>query len=197
MSRSEEVLGGLFFGHAEPRVFTERSERGCHLDRRTRRPLAGKRQAPSGAERNRQPIPTARQQYPAISLDGEPDGDIFWYNNRWFEYTGMSPESQFGWGWESVQDPQQLPRVREKWQAALASGEPWEDTFPLRRHDNTFRSHLSRAAPFRDSDGNIHDVVRHKHRYHRSAEASRRPRTTPLGRTRRPHRSRANRPHER
>ena len=43
----------------------------------------------------------------------------------------------------------------EKWEAALASGEPWEDTFPLRRHDGEFRWHLSRARPFRSDDGTI------------------------------------------
>ena len=52
---------------------------------------------------------------------------------------------------QSVHDPAELPRVTRKWKASLASGEPWEDTFPLRRHDGEFRWHLSRAMPFRDA----------------------------------------------
>jgi signal transduction histidine kinase/ActR/RegA family two-component response regulator len=52
-------------------------------------------------------------------------------------------------------DPKELPGVLEKWTGALASGEPWEDTFPLRRHDGTYRWHLSRARPIRDSAGKI------------------------------------------
>jgi signal transduction histidine kinase/ActR/RegA family two-component response regulator len=54
-----------------------------------------------------------------------------------------------------VHEPNELPRILQKWKAALASGEPWEDTFPLRRHDGTFRWHLSRARPFRDNSGKI------------------------------------------
>jgi hypothetical protein len=41
------------------------------------------------------------------------------------------------------------------WEASLKSGDPWEDTFPLRRHDGEFRWHLSRAMPFRDRSNNI------------------------------------------
>src|SRR5262249_2312222 len=92
---------------------------------------------------------------PQLAWMAKPDGGIFWYNERWFEYTGTKPETQYGWGWESALDPRELPRVREKWTAALQSGEPWEDTFPIRGHDNTFRWHLSRARPFRDSAGRI------------------------------------------
>ena len=60
-----------------------------------------------------------------------------------------------GWGWTSVVDHRELARVIDKWQRALASGEPWDDTFPLRRHDGEFRWHLSRALPFRDEQGQI------------------------------------------
>jgi len=84
-----------------------------------------------------------------------PDGHIFWYNRRWYEYTGATPEQMDGWGWESVHDPEKLPGVLEKWRAALASGEPWEDTFPLRRHDGQMRWHLSRAIPLKDANGQV------------------------------------------
>jgi PAS domain S-box-containing protein len=155
MSRSDEVLGGLFFGHAEPGVFTERSERIVTS-------IAGHAGVSLENARLHQELSETASRFqllansiPQLAWMAKPDGDVFWYNNRWFEYTGMPPESQFGSGWESVQDPHELPRVREKWQAALASGQPWEDTFPLRRHDNTFRWHLSRAVPLRDAAGSI------------------------------------------
>ena len=79
-----------------------------------------------------------------------PDGWIFWYNRRWYDYTGTTPEQMEGWGWQSVHDPAELPRVVEGSRAAIAAGEPWEDTFPLRRHDGAMRWHLSRALPSRD-----------------------------------------------
>ena len=92
---------------------------------------------------------------PQLAWMAKPDGWIFWYNQRWHDFTGKTPEEMEGWGWESVHDPKELPRIVENWKAALASGQPWQDTFPLRRHDGAFRIHLSRANPFRDADGRI------------------------------------------
>ena len=92
---------------------------------------------------------------PQLAWMAKPDGWIFWYNDRWHEYTGMNAEQMEGWGWQKVHDGKELPRIVETWKAALDSGRPWEDTFPLRRHDGEFRWHLSRALPLRDSEGRV------------------------------------------
>jgi PAS domain S-box-containing protein len=92
---------------------------------------------------------------PHLAWMARPDGHIYWYNKRWYEYTGATPEQMEGWGWQSVQDPQELPRVLENWQSALSGGDAWEDTFPLRRHDGAMRWHLSRAEPLRNGSGEI------------------------------------------
>ncbi|CAN5252187.1 hypothetical protein BH20VER2_BH20VER2_10000 [soil metagenome] len=92
---------------------------------------------------------------PQLAWMARPDGWLFWYNQRWYEFTGTTPEQMEGWGWQRVHDEKELPRIIESWTAALASAEPWEDTFPLRRHDGEFRVHLSRAMPFRDSAGKV------------------------------------------
>jgi PAS domain S-box-containing protein len=95
------------------------------------------------------------QEIPQLAWMTNPDGWIYWYNRRWYEYTGTTPEEMEGWGWQSVHDPNELPRIIERWKAALASGEPWEDTFPLRGADGVFRPFLSRAFPLRDAEGRI------------------------------------------
>ncbi len=92
---------------------------------------------------------------PQLAWMANPDGWIFWYNQRWHDYCGTTPEQMEGWQWQSSHDAKELPRVMETWKQALAAGEFWEDTFPLRRHDGVFRWHLSRAQPFRDSAGKI------------------------------------------
>jgi PAS domain S-box-containing protein len=92
---------------------------------------------------------------PQLAWMARPDGWIFWYNQRWHEFTGMTPEQMEGWGWQSVHDPKELPRIIDHWTQALATGQPWQDTFPLRRYDGEFRVHLSRANPFRDSQGRV------------------------------------------
>jgi len=75
-----------------------------------------------------------------------PDGHIFWYNRRWFEFTGTNPAEMDGWGWKKVHDSAILPEVLKTWRHALETREPWEHTFPLRRHDGVFRWFLSGHA---------------------------------------------------
>ncbi len=85
----------------------------------------------------------------------DPDGTIFWYNQRWCDYTGVTLEHMQGEGWADVQHPEHIERVVARFHAAIAAGLPWEDTFPLRRHDGSYRWFLSRAQPIRDPGGRI------------------------------------------
>ena len=78
------------------------------------------------------------------------DGSIFWFNKRWFDYTGTTLEEMKGWGWRKVHHPDHVDHVVEKISRCFETGEVWEDTFPLRRHDGTYRWFLSRAMPIRD-----------------------------------------------
>ncbi len=84
-----------------------------------------------------------------------PDGHIFWYNKRWHDYTGASPEEMEGWGWTKVHHPDHVDRVVEHFAASINAGTEWEDTFPLRGVDGNYRWFLSRAKPIRDSKGKV------------------------------------------
>ncbi|KUG06956.1 sensor histidine kinase [Solirubrum puertoriconensis] len=92
---------------------------------------------------------------PQLAWMAEPNGDIRWYNQRWYDYTGTTFEQMSGWEWQQVHHPEHLGHVLESWRRHLAAGEPWEDTFPLRRHDGVFRWFLSRAVPIRDEHNRI------------------------------------------
>ena len=82
-------------------------------------------------------------------------GWISWYNQRWYEYTGTTFEDMQGWGWEKVHHPDHVDRVVTKWRKSHSTGEPWEDTFPLRGSDGMYRWFLSRAMPIRDTEGRV------------------------------------------
>ncbi len=92
---------------------------------------------------------------PTLAWMARPDGWIFWYNNRWYEYTGTTPEDMEGWGWQRVHDPDILPEVLEEWTRSIRSGEPFEMTFPLRGVDGQFRPFLTRVFPLRDDANEI------------------------------------------
>ncbi|WP_338467765.1 PAS domain S-box protein [Novosphingobium sp. ZN18A2] len=82
-------------------------------------------------------------------------GWIFWYNKRWHDFTGTTLEDMEGWGWKTVHHPDHVDRVVTRIQHSWDTGEPWEDTFPLRGADGEYRWFLSRAMPIRDESGNI------------------------------------------
>lgn len=92
---------------------------------------------------------------PTLCWMAEPDGNIFWYNQRWYEYTGTSPEQMQGWGWQIVHDEDVLPSVLDRWKASLTTGNAFEMVFPLKGADGLFRPFLTRVVPIRDSEGRI------------------------------------------
>lgn len=119
------------------------------------REVANRRMAEQQLRASERQFRKLAESIPQLAWMTRPDGYIEWYNRRWYEYTGTTPEQMEGWGWQSVHDPQELPRVLKHWKEALETGTPWEDTFPLRRADGQMRWHLSRAAPVRDDEGRI------------------------------------------
>ncbi|WP_185965154.1 sensor histidine kinase [Glacieibacterium frigidum] len=83
------------------------------------------------------------------------DGYIFWYNRRFYDYTGTTPDQMAGWGWRSIHDPDMLPAVMAKWTGAIERGERFEMTFPLRAADGSFRPFLTRVEPVRNANGTV------------------------------------------
>ena len=92
---------------------------------------------------------------PQLAWMADSNGYIFWYNQRWYDYTGTTFEQVRGWGWKIVHHPGHVKRVVERIQHSWTTGEPWEDTFPLRGRDRQWRWFLSRALPIRDEAGAI------------------------------------------
>ena len=92
---------------------------------------------------------------PTLCWIANGDGYIVWYNRRWHDYCGTTPAEMEGWGWQSVHDPEILPDVMERWTTSVATGEPFEMTFPLRGADGVFRPFVTRVQPVRDKTGRI------------------------------------------
>ena len=93
---------------------------------------------------------------PTFAWTTLPDGSVDFVNRHWQEYTGLSNERTAGLGWQEAVHPEDLKRNVEKWRAALASGEPFEDELRYRRaEDGQYRWFLSRAVPLRDARGKI------------------------------------------
>jgi PAS domain S-box-containing protein len=83
------------------------------------------------------------------------DGWIYWYNQRWYDYTGTNLEDMQGWGWGKVHHPEHIDRVVEYVKKAWKIDKPFEMIFPLRRFDGEYQSFLTLVVPIIDDAGKI------------------------------------------
>ncbi|HYE46569.1 MAG TPA: PAS domain-containing protein [Caulobacter sp.] len=92
---------------------------------------------------------------PQMVWSSRPDGHHDYYNARWYEFTGAPAGSTDGEGWNRMFHPDDQERAWERWRHSLATGEPYEIEYRLRRHDGAYRWTLGRARAVRDLDGTI------------------------------------------
>ena len=93
---------------------------------------------------------------PQIVWTATPDGALDYYNQRWFDYTGMTLEETKGWGWGPVLHPDDLQFCIEAWTRSFTTGQPYEIRYRFKRaSDGRYRWHLGRALPARDASGTI------------------------------------------
>jgi PAS domain S-box-containing protein len=92
---------------------------------------------------------------PATAWYGLPDGSKEFLNKRWHDYTGLSAEESYDWGWQAAVHPEDLPSLLEKWRQLRTSEEPGESEARVRRHDGVYRWFLIRVEPFRDETGKV------------------------------------------
>src|SRR3546814_5620514 len=75
------------------------------------------------------------------------DGEIFWHNRQWHDYTGLGEEEARGLVWSEITHEAHRERVVNGYLASIRSGEPWHANILLRRHDGDWSWFLAPAAP--------------------------------------------------
>ena len=99
---------------------------------------------------------TLAEAIPQIVWTAQPDGGLDYYNQRWFDYTGLTLEQTMGWGWEPVIHPDDLPTCIQRWTLSFTTGVAYEVEYRfLRASDGAYRWHLGRALPVRNGQGDI------------------------------------------
>src|SRR5215831_12028034 len=92
---------------------------------------------------------------PTLAWCGLPDASKEFFNKRWHDYTGLSPEEASGWGWKVTIHPDDLEKLMDRSFKFIASEEPGEVEARMRRFDGEYRWFLFRAEPLRDENGNV------------------------------------------
>jgi len=87
------------------------------------------------------------------------DGWVYWYNQRWYDYTGTTLEQMEGHGWVRVHHPDHVERIVALSKEAWHTDEPFEITFPLRRKDGIYRWFLTRVYPIKNEEGKVMEWI--------------------------------------
>lgn len=92
---------------------------------------------------------------PQMAWSTTPDGRPDYFNARWYEYTGAGPGEHDGDHWVEALHPHDARRAAAAWARAVASGEPYEVEYRLRRADGEYRWTLARGLPMKDAEGRV------------------------------------------
>jgi PAS domain S-box-containing protein len=93
---------------------------------------------------------------PLVVWTARPDGAVDYFNQRWFEYTGLTEDRTLGWDWSEVLHPDDVQPTIARWNESLRTGARFEiENRWLRDSDGTYRWHLGRSVPVRDYAGTI------------------------------------------
>ncbi|HLL71820.1 MAG TPA: PAS domain S-box protein [Pyrinomonadaceae bacterium] len=163
ISRSGEVLGGLFFGHEEAGVFNERAahiveglaaQAAVAMD--NARLFEDVKSERANAEASERYYRFLAEAIPQIVWTAHPDGVTDYFNQRWYDFTGLNSGDSLDWGWQHALHPDDMQPSVERWKHSLATGEVYEIEYRFRRaSDGQYRWHLGRALPLRDGEGRI------------------------------------------
>ena len=90
---------------------------------------------------------------PAMLWTTDNDGVCNYLSQRWYDYTGRTPEQDLGFGWLQNVHPEDRPRSGEIFVAASAAREPFSFDYRLRCHDGSYRWFIDTGLPRTDAHG--------------------------------------------
>lgn len=105
---------------------------------------------------------------PTIVWTADPTGSIIFFNQRWYEYTGLSEEASLKFGWTDVLHPDDRARCLKLWNEALRTESFYEMEARYRYSDGQYRWVIARGVPIKEDGkvvawyGNSTDINEHK-----------------------------------
>jgi PAS domain S-box-containing protein len=94
---------------------------------------------------------------PQMIWTASPEGDVDYFNKRWYDYTGFKKSDGDSQSWLPILHPDDLQYAKDTWDNAVKDGKSYdiEYRFKDRSNPETYRWFLGRALPIKDKDGKI------------------------------------------
>jgi PAS domain S-box-containing protein len=92
---------------------------------------------------------------PQLIWANEATGKAIYFNQRWYDYSGLSHDESVGLGWQVIVHPDDEPASVERWNEALAAGKVFDTEYRLRRADGLYRWFIGRNVPLPDTSDQV------------------------------------------
>jgi PAS domain S-box-containing protein len=92
---------------------------------------------------------------PQFVWSGDREGNLTYFNQSVYQFSGLSPEQIAQQGWTQIVHPQDRDANLRAWMHAIRTGQDFSFEHRFRRHDGSYRWQLSRAVPLKDAEGTI------------------------------------------
>jgi PAS domain S-box-containing protein len=93
---------------------------------------------------------------PQLVWTSNANGECDYFNQNWYEYTGLTLEESLGSGWLAALNPDDVRNGEQAWSDAVKSGTLYENEYRFKRaSDDSYRWQLARALPLKDEQGQI------------------------------------------
>lgn len=169
VSSSGQVIGGMFFGHGRPGVFTAATEGilmgmaaqaaiaidNAELYTSLQRELDQVKKVESALRASELRWRDMAEAMPHLVWTCGPDGGWDYVSPQWCSYTGRGEAEQRGFGWSEAIHPDDRQRLETAWNEAAHSLSTVDMEVRIRRADGQYRWFKNRAVPVADASGNI------------------------------------------
>jgi two-component system CheB/CheR fusion protein len=83
------------------------------------------------------------------------DGEVFYYNKGWSDFTGWDMKKLKEQGWKKLVHPDEFHAVEQNWINAVKTGNDFEMELRILDRNGDYKWHLKRAIPVKDENGKI------------------------------------------
>jgi PAS domain S-box-containing protein len=117
--------------------------------------IAARRSDDAALRRSEQRLHLLTEALPQLVWVARPDGGATYFNRRWYEVTGLTPERSLGETWSENLHPEDRQRIIDAWTQAVRSGAAYEAECRHRCADGTYRWFLVQGLPSTDATGRV------------------------------------------
>lgn len=125
----------------------------------TTRDISELKSAEEALKHSEEAFRSLTQSLPQLIWTANAEGYCDFFNDKWYDYTGSTPELSYGNGWAVYLHPDHRAYVFGRWMVSLATGNPVAEEFQLLAKDGTYQWFYVLGNPIRNPNNEVNRWV--------------------------------------